>query len=153
MLSFRKRTYRSFGHFKRDLRFMVRNWRTVRKIKKEKLIPPTFLERLVITVTAVNGCRYCSQFHARHALLVGLSRKEITELLDGNIGQYPDEEVVGILYARHWAETGANPDPKARQKLLDTYGKEKTRIIEIVLNAIHIANLVGNTWDHFLYRI
>jgi AhpD family alkylhydroperoxidase len=155
MKHFRKRTYNSFDQFKSDMRFMVRNWRRIRRLGNGKgnQISLKFLERLVMTVTAVNGCRYCSQFHARHALTTGLSQSEVKGILQGNVSQHPDEEAVGILYARHWAETGSNPDPGFRLKLIKTYGRDKTRAVELVLRAISVANLVGNTFDYLLYRM
>jgi AhpD family alkylhydroperoxidase len=155
MKYFRKRTYHSFDQFKSDMRFMVRNWRRIRRLGKGQgnQISLTFLERLVMTVTAVNGCRYCSQFHARHALTTGLSQNEVISILQGDLSQHPDEEAVGILYARHWAESGSNPDPRFRLKVIETYGRDKTQAIELVLRAISVANLVGNTVDYLLYRV
>lgn len=155
MKYFKKRTYHSVDQFKNDMRFMVRNWRIIRRVGKgkEDQISLTFLERLVMTVTAVNGCRYCAQFHARRALTTGLTKNEVRSILEGNISQYPDEEAVGILYARHWAETESNPDSRFRRKVIKTYGRDKTQAVELVLRAISVANLVGNTFDYFLYRI
>ncbi len=155
MKFFRKRIYNSFSQFKSDMRFMVRNWRTIRSLGKGKgnQISQAFLERLVLTVTAVNDCRYCSQFHARRALTTGLSQNEVRSILQGTNSQSPDEEAVGTLYARHWAETESNPDPRFRLKVIETYGRDKTEAIEHVLRAISVANLVGNTFDYFLYRM
>jgi len=57
------------------------------------------------------------------------------------------------LYAHHWAETNAQPDPAVRAKLLATYGAETARAIEFVLRMIRVGNLLGNTGDYILYRL
>ena len=50
-----------------------------------ELIPAAFRERLMMVVTEVNGCRYCSYFHARAALAAGVSQEELRSLLGGNL--------------------------------------------------------------------
>jgi len=39
----------------------------------------------MLAVTAANGCRYCSYFHARQALKNGVGQEEIDQLLTGDI--------------------------------------------------------------------
>jgi hypothetical protein len=46
--------------------FQLRTEKIKGDIKKEDNIP-AFRERLMLAVTVVNGCRYCSYFHARQA--------------------------------------------------------------------------------------
>ena len=57
------------------------------------------------------------------------------------------------MYAQHWAESNAHPDPEVVEKLQHTYGEEKADAIHLVLRLIRMGNLMGNTWDQFLYRI
>ncbi|MEA3341415.1 MAG: carboxymuconolactone decarboxylase family protein [Chloroflexota bacterium] len=114
---------------------------------------PAFRERLMMAVTAVNGCRYCSHFHAKEALLAGISEAEVELLLSGVVDRCPVEESAAVLYAQHWAESDANPDPEARQKLAAIYGSEVAAAIELTLRMIRMGNLMGNTWDYVLYRI
>ena len=117
------------------------------------LLSPAFRERLMLAVTAVNGCRYCSYFHAKEALLAGISETEMELLLGGVVDHCLVEEAAAVLYAQHWAETDANPDPDARLKLAEIYGNDTAAAIELVLRMIRMGNLMGNTWDYFLYRI
>jgi AhpD family alkylhydroperoxidase len=116
-------------------------------------IDPSFRERLMLAVTAVNGCRYCSYFHARQALTSGITQEEIAALGDGVIDRAPPDEVPALLYAQRWAETSARAEPAARARLVETYGDEVAEGIEIVLRMIRAGNLMGNTWDYVLYRI
>ena len=106
----------------------------------------------MLSVTAVNNCRFCSYVHTKQALLSGLSKEETAMLLNGVIDNCPDKEIAALFYAQHWADTDANQDPKAKQKLVETYGKDTTEVIELVLRVIRMGNLVGNTLDYFLYR-
>ena len=46
--------------------------------------------------------RYCSYFHAREALLAGISEAEVESLLGGVVDHCPEEEAAAILYAQHW---------------------------------------------------
>jgi AhpD family alkylhydroperoxidase len=107
----------------------------------------------MLAVTAVNDCRYCDYYHARAALTAGLSDQEVAALRDGVVDEAPAEQVPALLYAQHWAETNGRPDPAARQRLLDTYGAEKTAAIETILRMIRVGNLLGNTTDYILFRL
>jgi AhpD family alkylhydroperoxidase len=107
----------------------------------------------MLTVTSVNACRYCARFHALVALTTGISRAEIEQILDGELVHAPERELVALLYAQHWAETDAQPDPAARAKLVATYGDDLARAIEYVLRTIRVGNLLGNTFDYILDRL
>lgn len=107
-----------------------------------------FRQRLMLAVTAVNGCRYCSYFHTLEALRAGLTHEEINFLLDGIIENVPDEEAKGILYAQHWAEHNGKPDTQARTELIATYGAEKSRSIEMALGIGSITHLSSATRNY-----
>ena len=152
-MKFRKRTFRNPLEFLADMFFPFRNIRRLRKINSEGLLSPAFQERLMLAVTAVNGCRYCSYFHAGQALKSGLSPEEINRLLSGNVADCPEDEAVAVLYAQHWAESDAHPDPEAFTNLQNIYGVETTEAIHLLLRMIRLGNLTGNTWDCLLYRL
>jgi AhpD family alkylhydroperoxidase len=152
-MKFRKRKYNNPKDFFSDLWFPIRNWNQLRITAKKKLISSAFRERLMLAVTAVNGCRYCSYFHAKQALESGIGAEEISHLLSGDIGNCPQEEAVALIYAQHWAESNANPDPEAFERLKQTYGVEKTKAIHLMLQMIRIGNLSGNTIDYLIYLI
>ena len=139
--------------FFKDFWFLAKNSENIRKTMKSGIISHGFRERLMLAVTAVNGCKYCSYFHAKQALKSGLSQSEIDTLLSGNIAVCPEEENIALLYAQHWAESDARPDSDAVNKLKEVYGDEKAQAIELILRMIRMGNLSGNTWDYFMYRI
>ncbi|MDR9459133.1 MAG: carboxymuconolactone decarboxylase family protein [Dehalococcoidia bacterium] len=149
---FTKRTY-SLRELYADISFLLKNVRDVRRIMRENLISSAFRERLMLSVTSVYGCRYCCWAHTREALRSGIDQKEITGLLTGSVDNCPQEEAVALLYAQHWADYNASPDPEATRRLEQAYGAEKAKMIHIVLRMIRVGNLWGNSWDCFLYRI
>jgi len=150
---FKKRTYKKLKDVFSDLWFPIRNRSRLREINRKELIPPAFRERLMLAVTAVNGCRYCSYFHTRQALKNGITADEITELLAGDAANCPQDEAVAVVYAQHWAESNTHPDTEAVQRLQQTYSREKTEAIHLILRMIRITNLLGNSWDYLIYRI
>ena len=152
-MRFKKRTYGSIREFFADLCFPIRHRKRLSELKSRELIAPAFRERLMLTVTAVEGCRYCSYFHARQALKSGVTQEEIGQLLSGDVDNCPEEEALAVIYAQHWAESNANPDPEAVLKLQETYGVEKAEAIDLVLRMIRLGNLAGNSFDYLLYRI
>ena len=74
-------------------------------------------------------------------------------MLDGVFIRAPERELPALLYAQHWAEANAQPDPAARAKLVETYGDDTARAIEYILRMIRVGNLSGNTFDFILYRL
>ncbi len=153
MKIFRRRIYRSLAEVRADFSYISQRRTLVRRAMRE-LVSPAFRERLMMMVTEVNGCRYCSYYHARQALKSGVSSAELRDLLAGSIpAETPPDEYLALVYAQHWAETKAKPDPEAEQKLIETYGEEKTAAINILLRMIRVGNLLGNTADYLLYRL
>jgi len=152
-MKFKKRKYRSLKELFTDLCFPIRNRNRLRKVKSKRLLSPAFQERLMLAVTSVEGCRYCSYFHSKLALKGGINQGEIGQLLSGDFHNCPEEESLAVLYAQHWADSNACPDPEIVEKLKETYGSENVEAINIMLRMIRLGNLLGNTWDYLLYRI
>jgi len=152
-MKFKKRTFKNPKEFFSEQWFAIRNLKRWKEAADKGLISASFQERLMMALTAVSGCRFCSYIHAKQALKSGLAPEEISQLLSGDVANCPEEEAVAIIYTQHWAETDAHPDPEAVQKLQQTYGVEKTEAIHLILRMIRIGNLFGNSWDYLLYRI
>lgn len=127
-MKFNKRTYKSIKELFGDLWFPFKNRERLKEVMNSGAISSAFRERLMLAVTAVEGCRYCSYFHAKQALRSGLSNADISQLLSGAVDNCPEEEAVAVIYAQHWAESGNNPDPEAVYKLQQTYGAEKAEL-------------------------
>ena len=154
--AFKRRLYSKPGDFIADLRATLGRPRQMRAVMRGETLDPAFRERLMLAVTAVNGCRYCSYYHARQALVVGISAQEAEALAAGMVDGCPPEQLPAVLYAQYWAESDARPDPASRQRMVELYGAETAETaeaIDLALHAIRIGNMAGNTFDYLLYRL
>ncbi len=149
---FPKRHYRRFSELRRDVLAISVERRRARTLGSGGAVGVAFKERLMLAVTQVNGCRYCAYAHAKVALAAGVSQAEVRALAEASYAGAPADEVPALLYAQHWAETDAVPDPETRRAVLAVYGEEKLAAIELALQTIRIGNLLGNTADYALYR-
>ncbi len=150
---FRRRRYLSPREPVSDVWFLVKNTAGVFRMLVKRTISPAFRERLMLAVTGVYGCRFCTWVHTREALRSGLTTEGITTLLEGTVNGCPTEEALAVLYAQHWADTDAHPAPEAARMLEDSYGREKAQAVNLVLRMIRIGNLTGNFFHYLLYRV
>jgi AhpD family alkylhydroperoxidase len=153
MRRFNRRTYHNPGEAIRDVWAVMSRRKEIHSLMDGETLDPAFRERLMLAVTAVNNCRYCSYAHTRAALEEGVSQAEIQALAMGAFDGCPPEQVEALCYAQHWAESNGNPDPEARKRVLERYGERKLAAIELALCMIRVGNLSGNTLDWFLYHV
>jgi AhpD family alkylhydroperoxidase len=116
-------------------------------------ISHAFSEKIMLAVTQVNGCRYCSYAHARMALQAGVSEPELRDLFMGEFSHIPAHELTAVLFAQHYAEQADHYDIAAWQRLQDAYGAEVASDILTHIRVITFANLYGNTFDALLERL
>jgi AhpD family alkylhydroperoxidase len=150
---FRKRTFSSFGQFLKETAGLLKSWRRIRKAMRSGLISPAFRERLMLAVTAVNECRYCSYAHSKKALKHGISQLELEQILSGEFKECPQCEIPAILYAQHWAESDGQPQTEALDKLKEYYSPQEIEHIHLYLRMIRLGNLTGNSWNYILPRL
>ena len=148
-----RRIYHGLGEFLTDLRIIMSRRREIRPLMQGDVITPAFRERLMLTVTAVNNCRFCSYGHARAALSEGVPQEEIEALGNGFFDDSPAEEIPAMLYAQHWAETHGEPESSVRDRVVARYGESVVDAMELALRMIRMGNLSGNTFDYLLHRI
>ena len=153
MKNFDRRYYQKFSTFTADLKAIMSKRDQMRPLMRGELIDAAFRERLMLTVTAVNDCRYCSYAHAKQALVAGIDQDEIKALLDGMMEGYPENELPALCYAQHWAETQGRTNPAAREQFTKNYDAKTVKAIEMALHTIQMGNLLGNTADYILYRL
>jgi len=151
---FLRRYYSAPGEFFRDLGWLLRRRRGIKRAMSGGLISKAFRERLMMVVTEVNDCRYCRSFHVPQAAGSGVGEEEIQDILAGQVpAGAPVEEHAALAYAQHWAEENARPDSVYRRQVQERYGKEIFASVEIILRMIRVGNLTGNTLDFILDRI
>lgn len=153
MKAFNRRIYHSLSAFIIDLKAIMAQRDQMKPLMRGQLIDAAFRERLMLAVTAVNGCSYCSYAHARQALVEGIDSDEVKALQDGVVENSPREELPALLYAQHWAETRGKINPAARGRIVEIYSEDIVNAIELALRTIQMGNLSGNTLDYILYRL
>lgn len=116
-------------------------------------VDKAFAERIMLAVSQVNQCRYCSFAHTRAALRAGVTEEEIRHLTAGDLQRFPQEQQVALLFAQHYAETEGHPDPEAWHRVIDLYGTETARDIQSYARLMMFANLWANTLDALLSRL
>jgi AhpD family alkylhydroperoxidase len=150
---FRKRHFKTIGQAFSEFNRLLQSRSHNRDARRSPTITAEFRERLMLAVTEVNQCRYCSYAHTRMALQSGLPSLEIQKILNHDLQDSPAEEVPAILYAQHWAEADGHPEMEIRRNLEIQYGTARAAKIDRVLAMIRAANLLGNSLDYLLYRV
>jgi len=146
-----KRLYAPSDFF-RLLSDMVLNLKDMREAGKAGRVDKEFSERIMMAVTEVNGCRYCSYFHTQAALKAGMQKSEIDQILEGEFKDAPREEIAALNFAQHYAESGGKPNLDAVQYMRDSYGNAMTKNILAYIRAIMIGNAWGNMFDALRMR-
>jgi AhpD family alkylhydroperoxidase len=149
----KRRIYHGLRELLTGLRVVVSRRKDIRSLMRGKVIAPAFRERLMLVVTEVNRCQYCSYAHAREALSKGIPQEEIEALGKGMFEGSPSEEVPALLYAQHWAEANGEPETPVRDQVVSRYGEQVVEMMETAFRMIRAANLLGNTFDYLLHRI
>ena len=149
---FTKRIY-NLPAFREDMRQVFAHIDDLREASRGKRISKAFAEKIMLAVTRVNDCRYCSYGHSRAALAAGVSEAELRKLLVWELDAFPANEVVALTFAQHYAESKCQPDPAAWQRLMAYYGPATARDIQAYLRMITFGNLFGNTFDALLSRL
>jgi len=135
------------------LKNIVFNQTMIRKAFRDDEISKSFRERIMLAVTQVNGCRYCSYAHTNMALEAGMSSEEIDSLLAGEFAEVPDEQKPACLFAQHAAEKRGNYDLEAYHAITEIYSHEKAKRIVAVVQIILMGNAYGIAAECFLSRL
>lgn len=137
-------------------RILYQGLRTIRylsKAKRKSLMSDAFIERIMLAVTEVNGCALCSYAHTKMALETGMDKQEIQNLLSGDIGKTPEEELPAIMFAQHYAETKSKPTENAWNRIVEEYGKDRALGILAAVRMIMLGNAFGVALGSFKNRM
>ena len=107
-------------HPKNKFRKRSLNWKNLRdtllqmilnakNMEKPSALDIEFMERIMLAVTSVNECRYCSYYHTKIALENNCTNEEIRELLGGDFSCADQEELPALAFAQHFAEVHCPP--------------------------------------------
>lgn len=137
-----------------DLWFLIKNLGRIAASRREGRISKAFAAKIMSVVSAVNGCVYCSWFHAKEASSAGVSASEIANLFQLQFHtDAGSDELPALIYAQHYAETDRAPDPGATVAYTAHYGEKTAAEIFLYIRMIMFGNLLGNTYDAFQSRL
>lgn len=128
--------YCSFVYVPRAILKLIQN-------KKSKLVDSSFIERLQLAVTEVNGCAACSYQHTQMALEQGMSSDEITSFLSGDGNYIKPYEAKAIMFAQHFADTKGYPHKNSYNSIVAEYGEKEARIILSAVQVMIAGNMYG----------
>ncbi|MBN1146594.1 MAG: carboxymuconolactone decarboxylase family protein [Anaerolineales bacterium] len=150
--SFNKRIY-TFPALQADVQQIFDHIDDLRRASRGGRVNRAFAEKIMLVVSAVNGCRYCCYGHSQAALAAGISDEELQSLLALDLGVFPVEEATALTFAQHYAEANGQPDPDAWQRVVSYYGEETAQDILAYIRMITFGSLLGNTFDALLSRL
>ncbi|MGI6208829.1 MAG: carboxymuconolactone decarboxylase family protein [Anaerolineae bacterium] len=139
--------------FLRDLGDFLRHLPDLLRAVRGGRVSRALAEKLMLVVTRVNGCRYCSYLHTRLALRAGVGEEELAQVLMLELDEFPAQEAVALAFAQHYAESDRHPDPEAEHRFRSFYGPEAARDLMAYIRMVTLGNLAGNTVDVFLARL
>jgi AhpD family alkylhydroperoxidase len=149
--AFNKRIFK-LDTFIASVRDLFAHTDDLRAAVRHRRISRAFAEKIMLTVTRVNGCRYCSYAHARMALEAGIGEAELMQLMSGEFKDVPPHEIVALTFAQHYADQRDRFEAEAWQRLVEAYNEQAAHDILAYIRTITFANLIGNTFDAVLSR-
>ena len=149
---FNKRLY-SVHEYYDIIRYGMQTMKYMKKGRKTGDLNKNFESRIMLAVTEVNGCEMCSYYHTSEALKNGMSQEDIANLLTGNLNNVPANESVAIFFAQHYAELKGKPKRSAWNRLIETYGKDKSYAILGTTRVIMFGNVSGIALGAFKNRL
>ena len=115
----------------------------VKHKKNTKLVSKNFRSNIMLAVTEVNGCVYCSYFHSKIALESGTTPEEMEGLLSGELSKAKKEEYKALLFAQHYADVNGEYDKSTYQELERVYGGKLAKGILANIRLIMMGNAYG----------
>jgi AhpD family alkylhydroperoxidase len=110
-------------------------------------------EKVMLGVTSVNDCRWCTWLHSGIALKHGVDLDELQSLLEpGTFGALDDREATAVLFAQHFADTLRRPTPEAQRALARQFTPWQRLEIMAWIHFIYFSNLAGNSADAWMAR-
>lgn len=117
-------------------------------------IDPGFREELMLAVSELNQCRYCTWAHHEWAQMVGVSDDELAHIEQLDPTGFDRKKWLAISYVRALVSANFGPIDEALVfEMQASYSTQEIKEIDIVARIMDIANRSANTWDALLSRL
>jgi AhpD family alkylhydroperoxidase len=150
---FKKRTIsapqmvRSLAALAPELGMMYRVW-----IREE--FDPGFREELMLVVSKLNDCRFCSWGHHEWAQISGVSDEELAQLEQLDPKGFDRRKWVAISYVRALVkEDFRRVQPALRRAMQHKYSPREIRQVELIARVMDLGNRGGNSFDAMRSRL
>ncbi|WP_289059872.1 carboxymuconolactone decarboxylase family protein, partial [uncultured Mesotoga sp.] len=104
--------YKRFFTFKECYQILFDAMRTMKymsRAKRKEELSTELIEKVMLTVTEINGCEVCTVFHNKVAEKEGIKEEEIQMLFVADVEEIPQEDAPAILFSREYANSSGNP--------------------------------------------
>ncbi len=149
---FRKRTMTArqlvvnVASFLPDVGMLYQIW-----VKHE--LDPGFREELMLAVSRLNDCRFCTWGHHEWANMLGVTDEELAHVEQLDPADFDRKKWVAISYVREFVTANFGRVPaELRRELKANYTEREIKEIELVAKVMDLGNRGGNTWDAMLSR-
>ena len=140
--------------FKEFVKILDLSTYSIVKYRKQlKLIDKNFSSSIMLAVTEVNGCLYCSYYHTKVVFETGTSNEELEGLLSGNLKVVNKEYYPALLFAQHYADVSGAYDKEMFNHIIEVYGKQKSLGILSNTRLIMMGNAYGIAANCFKLRL
>jgi AhpD family alkylhydroperoxidase len=117
-------------------------------------IDPGFREELMLAVSKLNDCRYCSWGHHEWAQISGVPNEELAQLEQLDPAGFDRRKWLAISYVRALVkENFQRMQPELRRAMQHRYSAREIRQIELIARVMDMGNRGSNTWDAMLSRL
>jgi AhpD family alkylhydroperoxidase len=121
--------------------------------REMKMIDKNFKSQIMLAVTQVNGCKFCSYVHTKHALKSGSSAEDLARLMEGDLSSVDPVRTPALVFAQHYAHTMGDYDAAAYERIVSSYGADRARGILAIVKKIMMTNAFGGAISLFGDRI
>jgi AhpD family alkylhydroperoxidase len=150
---FKKRTITA-AQLARRIASLVPEFGTMYRVWLKQEIDPGFREELMLVVSQLNGCRFCSWGHHEWAQISGVPDEELARLEQLDPSGFDRRKWLAISYVRALVkEDFKRVQPGLRRAMQHKYSPEEIRQIELIAKVMDVGNRGSNTFDAMLSRL
>lgn len=121
--------------------------------KRNGELSTELIEKVMLTVTEINGCEVCSVFHNRVAEKEEIKEEDIQMLFVADVEEIPQDEAPAILFARRYAASSGKASEHSWKSLIWSYGEFKAKGILGAVRTIMMGNSFNIALGALLNRI
>lgn len=117
-------------------------------------IDPGFREELMLAVSRLNDCRFCTWGHQEWAQMNGISDDELARIEQLDPSGFDRRKWLAITYVRALVEGNfRRVTPELRRAMQHKYSPREIRDIELIARVMDIGNRGSNTFDAMRSRL